>query len=93
MAMATVGLVGCGPGDDTLASCHAQEAGGYPALEALAASELVGVEYTLNRVSGCEDTGLPGPLVEATVSVGVPSREPTPSSSTAGGCSRREAEV
>lgn len=47
--------------------CQQQEAVGYPEMEAMARSTLAGVEFTMQRLGACEDTGRPRTVLSVTV--------------------------
>jgi hypothetical protein len=51
----------------SLSECQQQEAVGYPEMEEVARSTLAGVDITMHRSGGCEDTGSPRTVLSVTV--------------------------
>jgi hypothetical protein len=51
----------------SLSECQQQEAVGYPEMEEVARSTLAGVDITMQRQGGCEETGSPRTVLSVTV--------------------------
>lgn len=62
LGTAAVGLNACA--EET---CREREAVGYPEMKAMARTTLEGVDYTLERVSSCDESGDPVTVVRATI--------------------------